>query len=101
MDRLQQLELLLKEKPNNAFLLFATGKEYEGLNDLDNALKYYLKLIDVSPDYVGVYYHLGKLYEILEEPQKALKTYEDGIKMAEKQGDAHAKSELLGAKSNL
>ena len=32
-------------------------------------------LIKDHPDYVGTYYHLGKLYEKNQEPDKAIETY--------------------------
>jgi len=50
---------------------------------------------------VGLYYHLGKLYEELGETDLALLTYEDGVSVAKKAADFHALSELHNAKMNL
>ncbi len=52
---------------------------------------------DNDPEYVGVYYHLAKLYVEFGENQKALETYKKGIEVAEAQNDAHSKSELAEA----
>ena len=98
MSRLDQLFDLLKSQPNEPFLLFAIAKEYEKAGDIDMALDYYLKLKETTPQYVGTYYHLGKLYERLEQPEAAFLTYKTGMVVAKKEGDMHAFSELSGAK---
>lgn len=99
--RLKQLFSFLESSPNDAFITFAIAKEYENLNDLDKSLEYYLKLEQHTPDYVGTYYHLGKLYEMLEKFKEAFFTYKKGMQIAKKIGDQHALSELAGAKLNL
>ena len=100
-DRLQQLLSLLKNSPGDSFLIFAIAKEYEGLGDVDQALLHYCELVEHDADYVGTYYHLGKLYEKLDDPEKAFSTYKNGMEVAKKIGDQHALSELAGAKLNL
>ena len=101
MSRLTQLFDFLKSQPDEPFLLYAIAKEYEGLGQTDEALDYYLKLTTTAPQYVGTYYHLGKLYERLDAPDKALATYATGIEVARAAKDQHALSELMGAKMNL
>jgi tetratricopeptide (TPR) repeat protein len=101
MSRLEQLFGLLKAQPNEPFLLFAVAKEYEKAKNLEKALEYYVELYDTSPDYVGTYYHLGKLYERLKDTDKAIRTYKQGMAMARMQGETHAHSELAGAAMNL
>lgn len=99
--RLTQLMSFLKESPDDAFILFAIAKEYEKLGDNSTALEYYLKLKAIDPDYIGTYYHLGKLYEVETSEAKALDIYQKGIEIAKKIKDQHALSELMGAKVNL
>jgi tetratricopeptide (TPR) repeat protein len=101
MSRLDQLFDLLKSQPNEPFLLFAIAKEYEKAQDKDTALKYYLQLTETTPQYVGTYYHLGKLYEHLEQPETAFQTYKTGMVIAKQEGDMHAFSELSGAKMSI
>lgn len=100
-NRLEQLQNLLSESPSDDFLHFAIAKEYEKLKDNEQALHYYQKLIALNPDYVGVYYHLGKLYERQEAFEKALSTYKTGMEVAKKVGDQHALSELAGARLGI
>ncbi len=100
-DRLQQLLSMLKNSPNDSFLNFAVAKEYEGSNDDKNAFKFYLQLVENDSNYVGTYYHLGKLYEKSEDFEKAFSTYKEGMKVAKSQNDQHAFNELAEAKLNL
>ena len=55
----------------------------------------------MNSDYVGLYYHLGALHVAMEEPQKGMMVYEEGIEVAKKLNDHHALSELMNAKINL
>lgn len=100
-QRLQQLFGFLESMPNDAFLVFAVAKEYEGLENWEKALEYYLQLTEKHTDYVGTYYHLGKLYERLDKIPTAFQTYKTGMQIAKKAGDRHALSELAGAKLEL
>lgn len=101
MSRLPQLLSFLESTPDDAFLLFAVAKEYEKQADNAQALRYYLRLRETTPQYVGTYYHLGKLYEKLEQPEAAIEAYKTGMQVATAEGDRHAYSELAGAKMNL
>ena len=101
MSRLQQLKTYLDESPDDAFLLFALAKEYESVPDTPEALNYYIRLETVHPNYVGMYYHLGKLYEKIHEPEKAVATYEKGMSVAKRENDRHAYSELQTALEDL
>ncbi|MEX0747959.1 MAG: tetratricopeptide repeat protein, partial [Rhodothermales bacterium] len=50
-----------------------------------------------APDYVGTYYHLGKLHEQEGRKEEAKETYRQGIATAQRLRDAHAESELREA----
>jgi tetratricopeptide (TPR) repeat protein len=101
MNRLELLQNMQKDSPDDSFLTFAIAKEYEKLGQLDEALQHFLQLVKNDPEYVGTYYHLGKLYEQKEAFAQAFATYKAGMKVARKAGDQHALSELAGAKLNL
>ncbi len=101
INRFQYLQQLLEASPTDSFLLFAMAKECEGQGEASNALDYYLRLQEADPNYVGLYYHLGKLYENLGNDQKAILTYKKGIDISRNAGDQHAASELSGALLNL
>ena len=100
MNRLSQIQSLLAETPDDSFLLFALAKEYEKGGKEDKALAQYRKLTDKAPNYVGTYYHLGKLHEERDEIPEAMAAYEKGMLVAQEQGDSHAYHELQGARLN-
>lgn len=101
IDRLERLLEFFKNEPNDPFLKYALATEYLRLNNTEEALKYYLDLVVKHTDYIGTYYHLGKLYEQLGKQNDALKTYEKGIDVGKRIKDQHALSELLGAYNSL
>jgi tetratricopeptide (TPR) repeat protein len=96
-DRLAKLFEFLSSDSNDPFVLYAIATEYNTINDTKNAFHYYLKLIVEHPTYVGTYYHLGKLYEKVNEKDKAIETYQTGMVKAREKRDMHAFSELQGA----
>lgn len=95
--RLNKLLEFLDNDPNDSFILYALATEYNSLNDIEKAFNYYLKLVNEYPNYVGTYYHLGKLYEKQGEKDKAIDIYQKGMLIARSKRDMHALSELQGA----
>jgi tetratricopeptide (TPR) repeat protein len=68
---------------------------------LGSALQHYAQLRQADPNYVGLYYHFGKLLEREAQPAEALAVYAQGIAIARQLGDLHALSELNSAKMEL
>ena len=92
--RLDKLLEFFRNEPEDEFLKYALATEYLRLNETGKALFYYQDLVNNHPRYVGTYYHLGKLYEALNRKAEAIKTYEDGMKIAQEARDNHALAEL-------
>ena len=92
--RLQMLLDFLKNEPNDTFLKYALATEYLNANETEKALQYYEDLLTNHPDYVGTYYHLGKLYESLDRKADAILTYQKGMEVSSKARNMHAFSEL-------
>lgn len=101
MNRLNQLLQMAEQDTEDAFIKYALAKEYETLGENHVALAHYRALEAFDPKYVGLYYHLGKLYEKLEDFEAALSTYQKGLEIAKSISDFHAYSELNTAKTNL
>ena len=99
--RLDQLLEYEKGDPNDPFIQFALSKEHEKLGQNADALARYLKLRAEHPDYIGLYYHLGQLYETIGDRQNALSIYAEGLELAKSSKDFHAASELNNVKMNL
>lgn len=95
--RLSKLLDFLESDPNDPFILYALATEYNAQNDKEKAYSFYLQLTDKHPDYVGTYYHLGKLLEKDGNKEKAIEIYQKGMQVARHKRDMHAFSELQGA----
>ena len=97
MSRIEQLQLFLKESPEDAFLNYALATEYVGLGDDEKAEGIFRMLLEKHPDYIATYYHLGKLLERKTDKDAAIPIYEKGIEKAKKSGERHSLSELQSA----
>ena len=96
--RLDQLQEFYEEDPEDPFTQYALAQEHLKQDNPSRALALFEGLVDTHPDYVGTYYHLGKLYERRGREEEALQTYEQGIEVAREQGEQKALSELQDAK---
>ncbi|MEM1042848.1 MAG: tetratricopeptide repeat protein [Bacteroidota bacterium] len=95
MSRFEQLLDFHRQDPDDAFVRYALAQEYLRLGETEQALAYFEGLVADQPDYVGTYYHLGKLYEDLHRKDDAVRTYQAGIGVAA--SDPHARAELQSA----
>ncbi len=94
--RLQQLLAFYEDDPTDAFTIYALATEYRA-QEPARAWEYYQKLLAEHPDYVGTYYHAGKLQEQFGQKEEAEKIYRAGLVVARKASQQHAASELLQA----
>src|SRR5690606_22456171 len=99
--RLQKLLDFIEKEPDDPFLKYALATEYLHVNEWEKALGYYEDLLKNHPDYVGTYYHLGKLYEQLDRRSDAIEAYTQGMAIARKAGDRHAFSELQSVYNSI
>jgi len=100
-NRIQTLLEFLEEDPGDPFVQFALASEYLKAGDEKSALRWFEKLAKEQPEYVGTYYHLGKLYERLGRVEDAVQTFKSGIEVASRASDFHALSELRSAKMEI
>ena len=98
--RLEQLLAYHKDDPNDAITIYGLALEYLNL-DLLKANEYFELLLENHPEYLPTYYHLGHLYEELEEEELATKVYKTGIQLAKKQNNALTLRELQNALNEL
>ena len=99
--RVKKLKEFLDADPSDSFSRFALALEHLKTGDSATAQHHFEYILAHDPEYVGVYYHLGKLYQSMGHAQKALKTFTNGIAAARKASDLHAASELEQAISEL
>ena len=100
MTRLEQLYKYYEEDPHDPFNIYALALELTKSNPQEAS-----KLFDVAitrhPAYLPSYYHAAKLYETLQEKDKAIQRYEQGIDQAKKQNQSKVLRELQSALSEL
>ena len=101
MSRIDQLIEFLKDTPNDPFLHYAIAQEYNKLGKKLLALEKYQDLVSRFPNYVGTYYHLGKMQIELGFKQEAMTTFETGIKIAQELKEQHSLAELQSARLEL
>lgn len=97
MDRIEALLDFLDEDPDDSFTRFALAREYQKRGAIDEARAYYEGLVERDPEYVGTYYHLGKLLEGSGRREEAISAYKAGIEVARRQRETHALAELQAA----
>ena len=97
MDRLATLLEYQRDDPDDPFVRYALAQEYLKRGETDEALAYFERLVDEQPDYIGTYYHLGKLYESLDRTEDAIRAYRIGIEWAGRASELHARAELQSA----
>lgn len=101
MERINKLKAFLLESPNDSFLKHALALEYIKLNDDATARLLFEEVLAHEPEYVGSYYHLGKLLERAGETTTAISIYEKGMEIAKGLKDMHAYNELQAAHEDL
>lgn len=100
-NRLELLKQMYDENNHDSFILFAIAKELEYQNKNEEAISTFEKLKSKDNQYVGLYYHLAHLYQKVNEYDKAILIFDEGITIAKKSSDFHALSELINAKQNI
>lgn len=99
--KIKQLARQIKANPNDSFSKFALALEFRKQGNFAKTRVLFEDILTSDPDYVGTYYHLGKLYEALDRPADARVLYKRGIKVADQQKENRTKSELQEALNQL
>lgn len=81
-SKIKKLATYIKENPDDSFSKFALALEFKKIEQYDKARVLFENIRNSDPGYVGVYYHLGKVYELLEMNKQAAITYKEGIRIA-------------------
>lgn len=96
-SRREMLEQFVAQKPADAFARYGLALECVKLGDDSSALRHFQKLIETNPEYVAGYFQYGQLLSRLGRLDEARRTLSDGIVVAQKTGDAHARDEMQAA----
>jgi hypothetical protein len=100
LTRLQQLEQYYQEDPGDPFNLYGLALEYLK-TDVSKSRKLFDDLLAFHQDYIPTYYHAAKLYADLNDKERAITIYLQGIEYAKKTQDQKALVELQSAYNEL
>lgn len=95
--RREILEEFVAQKPTDAFARYGLALECVKLGDSSAAATHFDNLIATNPDYIAGYYQFGQLLGRLGRLDEARKLLSDGIVVAQKAGDMHARDEMQAA----
>ena len=95
-SRKQQIEEMLADDPNDAFLRYGLAMEYVSAGQDEEAVRCFQDLLRVAPEYVPAYMQAGRTLERLNRVEEARTLFQSGIAAARQQGDQHASEEMAG-----
>ena len=100
-SRREVLEQFVTQKPADAFARYGLALECVKLGDNEAATGHFLKLLETNPDYSAGYFQFGQLLSRLGRLDEARRTLSDGLVVAQKAGDIHARDEMQAALTML
>jgi Tfp pilus assembly protein PilF len=101
MNRIEQIKEMLVAHPGDSFLQHALALEFIKIEEDEKARELFQNLLQENENYVGSYYHLGKLFERNDNINDAKEVYERGMLKAKECGDMHTYNELRTAYDDL
>jgi tetratricopeptide (TPR) repeat protein len=100
-SRREILEQFVADKPADAFARYGLALECAKAGDETAAAGHFLKLLETHPEYVAGYFQFGQLLARQGRIEEARKLLSDGVVVAQKAGDAHARDEMQAALTSL
>lgn len=91
---IEQFEKLLAQGKDSVILRFGLGNAYLNDKQPDQAVIHLEICLEQDPNYSAAWKLLAKAYAASGDNEAALKTYEQGISVAEAQGDVQAAREM-------
>lgn len=101
MSRLESIIQLLKQSPDDVFLLYAEAMEYISEGNNNKAIDKLESIRIRFPDYLPLYYQLAKQYEQINQTDNAIQIYEIGIELAINKKEKKTELELRSALEEL
>ena len=101
MDRIERLKALVEKIPHQPFPRYGLAVEYKNCSNHKKAIRVFNDLVERHPDYVPAYFHFAASLRALGQDKKAENILKEGITVAAKQGESHAREELEGALTEL
>lgn len=94
MSSLENFEKLLASGQDSPLLRFSLGNEYLKAEDYAKAREHLAEAVRQKPDYSAAWKVYGKVLVAVGDSAAAIRAYEQGIEVAEQQGDKQAAKEM-------
>lgn len=94
MSLTDNLEAMLARSQDSALLRYGLGGEYLKLKQFDKAIEHLRKALQHDPTYSAAWKLLGKALTEAGNTDAAIRAYEDGIRIAEENGDKQTAKEM-------
>lgn len=101
MDRIATLKTFISRSPKEPFPRYGLAMEYKNRGEHAEAWGVFSELIQQFPDYVPTYLMAGGTLTALGRKDEAISVYRQGIEVATRAGDQHARRELESALAEL
>ena len=101
MDRLATFRSFIARSPSDPFPRYGLAMELKTRGELAEAWTAFAELIEHFPDYVPTYLMAGGTLVALGRKDEAANVYRQGIEVAQRRGDQHARRELEAALSEV
>ncbi len=95
------LEGFVAANPQDAFARYGLALEFVKLGDDAAAAAQFSKLLELHPEYVASYFQYGQLLARLGRTDEAKRILSEGILVAQKAGDMHARDETQALLQSL
>ncbi|MCG3178085.1 MAG: hypothetical protein BIFFINMI_00408 [Phycisphaerae bacterium] len=96
-DRRRQLQEMIGDEPDDAFLHFALAMEHRKAGDLPDALAEFDRAIAADDAYVAAWFQKARTLAESGDRESAKEVYAGGIAVADRIGDRHAAGEMREA----
>jgi tetratricopeptide (TPR) repeat protein len=100
-NRLEILQQMVSQDPNNTFARYGLAMEYANGGNHEQAVIEYRALLSRDENYAAAYYHGGQSLEKLGRVDEAKTLYEAGLVVTRRKGDSHTHAEIEAALSLL
>ena len=94
MSSIDTFKNLLDKGNDNELLRYSLGNEYLKINDLKQAIVHLKKALELKPDYSAAWKLYAKALAEGKQTEAAINAYQEGIKIAETNGDKQAVKEM-------
>jgi tetratricopeptide (TPR) repeat protein len=100
-SRREILEQFVATRPTDAFARYGLALECVKLGDDEAAGGHFQHLIQDHPEYVAAYFQYGQFLARLGRAEEARRLFSEGVVVAQRAGDIHARDEMQAALNSL